>query len=122
MYNLNELHRIFTSLFTSFIIKSLSIFDNTLSINSSSNSSNEVRLFVAAKEVDTIDSYAANQNIDKFDLVIDWGWFYFFTKPLFFIIDYLFKYSGNFGIAIVIITIGIDFEPIIISWSIVFGR
>ncbi len=76
-------------------------------INPSSNNSNDVRLFVAAKEVDTIDSYAESQNIGKFDLVIDWGWFYFFTKPLFFIIDYLFKYSGNFGIAIVIITIGI---------------
>ena len=83
------------------------ILNNPTIINPSSNNSNEVRLFVAAKEVDTIDSYAANENIDKFDLVIDWGWFYFFTKPLFFIIDYLFKYSGNFGIAIVIITIGI---------------
>ena len=83
------------------------ILNNPTKINPSSSNSNEVRLFVAAKEVDTIDSYAANQSIDKFDLVIDWGWFYFFTKPLFFIIDYLFKYSGNFGIAIVIITIGI---------------
>ena len=76
-------------------------------INPSSSNTNEVRLFVAAKEVETIDAYAANQNIEKFDLVIDWGWFYFFTKPLFFIIDYLFKFSGNFGIAIVLITIGI---------------
>ncbi len=83
------------------------ILNNPTTINPSSNNSNEVRVFVAAKEVDTIDSYAANQNINKFDLVIDWGWFYFFTKPLFFIIDYLFKYSGNFGIAIVIITVGI---------------
>ena len=76
-------------------------------INPSSTNTNEVRLFVAAKEVETIDAYAANQNIEKLDLVIDWGWFYFFTKPLFFIIDYLFKFSGNFGIAIVLITIGI---------------
>jgi len=83
------------------------ILNNPTRINPSSNNSNEVRLFVAAKEVDTIDSYAANQNINKFDLVIDWGWFYFFTKPLFFIIDYLFKYFGNFGTAIVIITVGI---------------
>jgi len=83
------------------------ILNNPTTIAPSSNNSNEVRLFVAAKEVQTIDSYAANQNINKLDLVIDWGWFYFFTKPLFFIIDYLFKYSGNFGIAIVIITIGI---------------
>jgi len=83
------------------------ILNNPTIINPSSKNSNEVRLFVAAKEVDTIDSYAANQNINKFDLVIDWGWFYFFTKPLFFIIDYLFKYFGNFGTAIVLITIGI---------------
>ena len=76
-------------------------------INPASSNTNDVKLFVAAKEVDTIDTYALNENINKFDLVIDWGWFYFFTKPLFFVIDYLFKYSGNFGIAIVIITIGI---------------
>ena len=76
-------------------------------INPASSNTNDVKLFVAAKEVDTIDTYALNENIKKFDLVIDWGWFYFFTKPLFFVIDYLFKYSGNFGIAIVIITIGI---------------
>ena len=83
------------------------ILNNPTTIAPSSSNSNNVRLFVAAKEVQTIDNYAENQNINKFDLVIDWGWFYFFTKPLFFIIDYLFKYSGNFGIAIVIITIGI---------------
>ena len=76
-------------------------------IKPSLSNSSVSRLFVAAKEVNTIDAYAAEQKINKFDLVIDWGWFYFFTKPLFFIIDYLFKYSGNFGIAIVIITIGI---------------
>ena len=83
------------------------ILNNPTIINPSSSGSNDVKLFVAAKEVETIDSYAAGLNINKLDLVIDWGWFYFFTKPLFFIIDYLFKYSGNFGIAIVLITIGI---------------
>ena len=83
------------------------ILNKPTSINPSSNNTNEVRLFVAAKEVETIDAYAADQNIEHLDLVIDWGWFYFFTKPLFFIIDYLFKFSGNFGIAIVLITIGI---------------
>ena len=83
------------------------ILNNPTTINPSSNNSNEVRLFVAAKEVQTIDLYAANEKINKLDLVIDWGWFYFFTKPLFFIIDYLFKYFGNFGTAIVLITVGI---------------
>ena len=76
-------------------------------INKSSTGINELRLFVAAKEVETIDTYAEKQNIKKFDLVIDWGWFYFFTKPLFFVIDYLFKISGNFGTAIVLLTIAL---------------
>jgi len=83
------------------------ILNNPTTIKPSSSNFNDVRLFVAAKEVETIDSYAADQKIDKLDLVIDWGWFYFFTKPLFFIIDYLFKFSGNFGIAIVLITLSI---------------
>ena len=83
------------------------ILNSPTTIRPSSSNSNNVKLFVAAKEVETIDAYAADQNIEKLDLVIDWGWFYFFTKPLFFIIDYLFKLSGNFGIAIVLITIGI---------------
>jgi YidC/Oxa1 family membrane protein insertase len=89
------------------VFKANYILNNPTTIQPSSSNSNEVRLFVAAKEVDTIDAYAANQNIEKLDLVIDWGWFYFFTKPLFFVIDYLFKLSGNFGIAIVLITMGI---------------
>ena len=83
------------------------ILNNPKTVMPSSSQKNSVRLFVAAKEVETIDTYAENQKIEKFDLVIDWGWFYFFTKPLFFVIDYLFKLSGNFGIAIVLITIAI---------------
>ena len=83
------------------------IINKPTSINKSATGLDELRLFVAAKEVETIDGYAENQKINKFDLVIDWGWFYFFTKPLFFIIDYLFKISGNFGTAIVLLTIAI---------------
>ena len=83
------------------------ILNNPKTISPSSSQKNSVRLFVAAKEVETIDAYAENEKIEKFDLVIDWGWFYFFTKPLFFVIDYLFKLSGDFGIAIVLITLAI---------------
>ena len=83
------------------------IINEPTTINKSSIGTSELRLFVSAKEVETIDGYAADQNINKFDLVIDWGWFYFFTKPLFFVIDYLFKISGNFGYAIVLLTIAI---------------
>ena len=83
------------------------IINEPVKINANSSGVNSLRLFVAAKEVETIDTYAENQNIKKLDLVIDWGWFYFFTKPLFFVIDYLFKFSGNFGFAIVLITLAI---------------
>ncbi len=83
------------------------IINEPVNISKSSTGVNKLRLFIAAKEVDTIDAYAADQNINKFDLVIDWGWFYFFTKPLFFVIDYLFKISGNFGTAIVLLTVAI---------------
>ena len=44
-------------------------------------------------------------NIEKFDLVIDWGFLYFITKPLFYGIDYFFKLLGNYGLAIIAITI-----------------
>ena len=73
-------------------------------LNPQNSIKNEIKTFVAAKEVAVIDGYAEKLEIEKFDLAIDWGWFYFFTKPLFFIIDYFFKLTGNFGLAIVIIT------------------
>ncbi len=73
-------------------------------LNPNNSISSEINTFVAAKEVAVIDDYAEKLKIEKFDLTIDWGWFYFFTKPLFFIIDYFFRLTGNFGVAIVIIT------------------
>ena len=73
-------------------------------LNPGNTITNELNAFVAAKEVAAIDNYAEQLKIEKFDLAIDWGWFYFFTKPLFFVIDYFFKMTGNFGLAIVIIT------------------
>ena len=74
-------------------------------IGANETKSNEIKIIIAAKEVDIIDGYAENLNISKYDLVIDWGWFYFLVKPLFFLIDYFFKLTGNFGIAIILITI-----------------
>jgi YidC/Oxa1 family membrane protein insertase len=62
-------------------------------------------LFAGAKEVDVVDRNAETHNIDRFDLLIDWGWFYFLTKPLFFMIDFFYKLVGNFGIAILIVTV-----------------
>jgi YidC/Oxa1 family membrane protein insertase len=81
------------------------LLNNPKVIAPSTTAINKVKVFVAAKEVQTIDAYAEEENIEKLDLIIDWGWFYFFTKPLFFAVDYLFKLTGNFGIAIVLITL-----------------
>ncbi|MGE5261092.1 MAG: membrane protein insertase YidC [Actinomycetota bacterium] len=61
------------------------------------------RVFAGAKEVNLVDRYAA-QGIPKFDLLIDWGWFYFLTKPMFFALDFFYKLVGNFGVAILIVT------------------
>ncbi len=74
-------------------------------IGANETKSNEIKIIIAAKEVDIIDGYAENLNISKYDLAIDWGWFYFLVKPFFFLIDYFFKLTGNFGIAIILITI-----------------
>ena len=76
-----------------------------LELNGNSKIEEELQVIVAAKRVDVIDGYAESLNIDKFDLVIDWGFLYFITKPLFFGIDYFFKLFGNYGLAIIAITI-----------------
>ena len=65
----------------------------------------EIQIIVAAKRVETIDGYAESLKINKLDLVIDWGVLYFLTKPLFFAIDYFFKLLGNYGLAIIAVTI-----------------
>ena len=77
---------------------------NPTTVGANETKSNNIKIIIAAKEVSVIDGYAEKLGIDKFDLAIDWGWFYFIVKPLFFAIDYFFKISGNFGIAIVLIT------------------
>jgi len=63
------------------------------------------RLFAGAKEVQVVDSYEKQLKVDRFDRLIDWGWFYFITKPLFLVIDYLFRLVGNFGVAILLVTV-----------------
>ena len=63
------------------------------------------RLFAGAKEVAVVNEYDNNLKLDRFDRVIDWGWFYFITKPLFLLMDYIFRLVGNFGLAILIVTV-----------------
>jgi YidC/Oxa1 family membrane protein insertase len=63
------------------------------------------RVFAGAKEVNTINAYMANLGIKKFDLMIDWGWFWLITKPMFRLIDVIYNFVGNFGVAILIVTV-----------------
>ncbi len=69
------------------------------------SSENTMRLFAGAKEVRTVDGYENALGIKKFELLIDWGWFYFLTKPLFWLMDWFFHLIGNFGVAILLVTL-----------------
>jgi YidC/Oxa1 family membrane protein insertase len=52
-----------------------------------------------------MDGYRDKLGIDRFDLTIDWGWFWFFTKPLFWLLEWLYQEIGNFGVSILILTV-----------------
>ncbi|MCY4031899.1 MAG: membrane protein insertase YidC [Hyphomicrobiales bacterium] len=65
----------------------------------------ENRLFAGAKQVALLDDYEQAFSIPQFDLLIDWGWFYFLTKPLFLFLDYFYNLVGNFGISILLVTV-----------------
>ena len=65
----------------------------------------ENMVFAGAKEVHIVDAYEAQHNIRQFEMLIDWGWFYFITKPLFYVIDWLYRLLGNFGLAILATTV-----------------
>ena len=62
------------------------------------------RLFAGAKVTSLLDEYQSKLGIVQFDHLIDWGWFYFITKPMFFLIDGIYKVVGNFGLAIIGVT------------------
>jgi YidC/Oxa1 family membrane protein insertase len=63
------------------------------------------RLFAGAKEVATVDAYDSALHLNRFNLMIDWGRFYLITQPMFWSIDHIYRYVGNFGVAILIITL-----------------
>jgi len=62
-------------------------------------------VFAGAKRVGVLNAYKDDLNLLNFNLLIDWGWFYFITQPLFSLIDYLFRLLGNFGLAILATTV-----------------
>ena len=71
-------------------------------IPSRKSQSYSYRFFSGAKEVKLLDSYTNDNNIPKFDLAVDFGWYYFLTKPFFYILDFLYGFLGNMGWAILL--------------------
>ena len=65
----------------------------------------EAHLYAGAKQATLIDGYEKTLGIKLFDRMVDWGWFYFITKPLFKLMEWINAGVGNFGITILILTI-----------------
>jgi len=76
-----------------------------LTIQPGSTASYQDHFFAGAKVVQTINAIGAKYNIQYFDLMIDWGWFYFLTKPMFYLLAWLKGLVGNFGVAILLATV-----------------
>ena len=67
--------------------------------------SSSTLLFAGAKESAVLDTYRDDLGIDKFGKAIDWGWFEWFVKPMVWLLRTLYDFAGNFGVAIILLTI-----------------
>jgi YidC/Oxa1 family membrane protein insertase len=77
---------------------------SALTIPAGQSKSVESRLFAGAKEVETIAGYES-KGLPLFSYIIDWGWFWYITKPMFYLIDYLYKGVGAFWAAMLLVTV-----------------
>jgi YidC/Oxa1 family membrane protein insertase len=76
-----------------------------LSVAPGASASTVNRLFAGAKEVRVLDAYEESLGIARFDRAVDFGWFYWLTKPIFYVLDYFYRLLGNFGLAILLLTL-----------------
>ena len=78
---------------------------DALAINAGQSATVTNRLFAGAKVSNMIDAYEVDLGIRQFELMIDWGWLYFITKPMFHVLDWIYHFIGNFGVAILLLTV-----------------
>lgn len=83
----------------------IDVLGEALVVGPGSTGTRQERLFAGAKQLSLLDAYEKQLDIDHFDLAIDFGWFYFLTKPFFYVLTFFSDLTGNFGIAIIILTI-----------------
>jgi YidC/Oxa1 family membrane protein insertase len=76
-----------------------------IAIAAGATGSTEGHLFAGAKIVRVIDAYRDKLGIDRFDLAIDWGFFFFITKPMFWLLEWIYVQIGNFGLSILVLTV-----------------
>lgn len=81
--------------------------DQPLTVAPGKQTSYSSHFFAGAKEVKTLEAYQAKLGIVQFSRAIDWGWFELVEKPIFYYLDFLFRLVGNFGVAIILLTITI---------------
>lgn len=75
-----------------------------IKIASGETATREIHVFSGAKKLALLDKYEEQWNVPHFDLAVDFGWFYFLTKPFFLAINFLYGLTGNFGVAIILFT------------------
>jgi len=78
---------------------------NGITVADGASAGAKALIFSGAKEVALVDGYERKYGIERFELLIDWGWFYFITKPMFWLLHYLYLFLGNYGLAILAATV-----------------
>jgi YidC/Oxa1 family membrane protein insertase len=79
--------------------------NDPVTVSPGATAATTTRLFAGAKEVNLLDRYEADLKLPYFDKAVDFGWFYWITKPIFYALDWLYHGTGNFGVAIMIFTV-----------------
>ena len=78
---------------------------NAVVVANGATATDKSYLFAGAKQESVIASYETNYHFDRLELLIDWGWFFFITKPMFYLLRFLNGFLGNFGLAMLTMTV-----------------